>query len=259
MDISTDLILIILPFYVFSTMSFKGQRKTAVIALFFVRIVVIIPAIYRLKSMDTASFKSGKDLSWTIVPFLIYTCLHMNLSIICCTIPCVRPFLRSLESGFMDAGLRKTSSPRYASSIANGDHSRVLATLNGWNSKQPSPITRSFGPSTQQATTLQASTIGTLDTTTDPVEEAISYLEVPTKALGQVEDDLIAFLKGLRPDFHDYESFVTRSVPQIDGPSRSRLDALLEAEQALKNNPEARMSIVKTVGYKVQSEQWPER
>jgi hypothetical protein len=166
----------------------------------------------------------------------------------------------------MDAGVRKTSSPLYTTTVANGDQTKVLGTVHTWRTRQNSPITATFGPSTQQATTLQASAIDVLGTATDPAEKLTelptdgttfsSYIEVPSEAQGHEDDDPIAFLKGLRPDFHDYESFVTRSIPQVDGPSRSRSDASWEAEQALKNNPDAKMSIIKTVGYTVHSEPW---
>jgi hypothetical protein len=80
------------------------------------------------------AFETGEmDFTWTCVPFEIWTTIAMHCSIITASIPCVRPFLRSLESGLLDSSMRKH--PRLQSVEGEQEKTYALTTLTGWSAR----------------------------------------------------------------------------------------------------------------------------
>jgi hypothetical protein len=243
LDILSDLFLVVMPGYWFSTLRFQGHGRGTVVAVFVVRIVVLVPAALRLKYIDAASFNSGANLTWTIVPFLIYTTLHMNLSIICASIPCVRPFLRQLESGIMDASVRKH---RYLETLKAQETLQsggiMLATLGTWaakliNVESSSSVGGETHGSTARVNSMADGTVGS------------------EKMIIEERDDPVEFIKGLRPDFTDYEGVVTSAHAFTNESRRGRAVESSEEEVLRNNCPNGRMSITKTIEYRVKSEQ----
>jgi hypothetical protein len=130
-DIVTDLFLVALPIYIFGTMNFQKSGRWTVIGVFSVRIFTIIPSIMRMLNIKPAFGNEGSDFTWTCVPFEIWTAIALHCSIITASVPCVRPFLRSLESGLLDSSMRRH--PRLQSIEDEADKNLALTTISGWS------------------------------------------------------------------------------------------------------------------------------
>lgn len=105
----------------------------AVIGVFSFRGITIIASAIRLATIELAFNNHETDFTWTCVSFEIWTTIAMHCSIITASIPCVRPFLRSLESGLLDSSMRKH--PRLQSLGDEQDKSFALTTLTGWSAR----------------------------------------------------------------------------------------------------------------------------
>jgi hypothetical protein len=104
MDILTDLIIIATPtIIVWNVRISRGQRFT-VIGVFGSRLAVCICSALLLASLP--AFAKSSDRSWEAVTPQTWKQIGQCLSIITACIPCMRPFLVSLESGFMDSSMQ---------------------------------------------------------------------------------------------------------------------------------------------------------
>lgn len=251
-DIITDVILVILTAYVFSKFPFEGQCRTTIVLVVCTRILVIVPAIHRIQYINPASFNSGVDLSWTMTGFLLYSSAHMNTSIILATVTCVWPFLSRLDSCLSDTKIPQHIALRSNQPDQGSYQSDGLKILNTWTAKLISAKEASLELITRQGRVVRGSTIDSLDQKTDSFDQPFS--------LSMKEDDRyedpIKFVKGLRPDFTDYEGIVTGASQFVEGPLRSRSSASWEEETARRGNPEGKMCITKTIGYGVKSQKW---
>lgn len=70
-------------------------------------------------------------------------------------------------------------------------------------------------------------------------------------------DDVATFAKALRPDFTDYQSTIIGTSHNIEGPDRMKSSASIEEEADFARiSNGGRMSIIKTMGYNVKTEDW---
>jgi hypothetical protein len=103
-DILTDLIIVATPaIIVWNVRISRGQRCT-VIGVFASRLAVCICSALFLASLP--AFVHSSDRSWDAVTPQTWKQVIQCLSIITACVPCMRPFLASLESGFMDSSMR---------------------------------------------------------------------------------------------------------------------------------------------------------
>jgi hypothetical protein len=103
-DILTDLIIVATPaIIVWNVRISRGQRYT-VIGVFSSRLSVCICSALLLASVP--AFVKSSDRSWEAVTPQTWRQVVQCLSIITACIPCMRPFLASLESGFMDSSMQ---------------------------------------------------------------------------------------------------------------------------------------------------------
>lgn len=121
-DILTDLFVTLLPAYVIWNVQIPFRKRVTVIAVFASRLVVPILAAVRLSTLPNY-LNSTNNKSWEAVTPQSWTQVVMCVSIITACIPCLKPFLESLESGFMDMSMAQRSGATYGgASSGSGRH-----------------------------------------------------------------------------------------------------------------------------------------
>lgn len=130
-DMATDLALVALPVYLFGNLKYQRSGRATIITVFSLRALIIIPDIMRLLSIHAAFEVEGADITWSSVPFQIWTTVALHYSVISASIPCVRPLLRNLESGLLNVSMQKH--PRLQGSGEDGGKSFMLMTLSHWS------------------------------------------------------------------------------------------------------------------------------
>jgi hypothetical protein len=131
-DMISDLLLVALPIYLFAGLNYSGSSRWTIITVFSMRAFIIIPSTLRLLAIsDAFNFGSRGDASWNFVPYEVWTTVVVHFSVISASIPCVRPLLRSLESGLYDVSLKVH--PRLARASEDVEKNFMLMTLSGWS------------------------------------------------------------------------------------------------------------------------------
>jgi hypothetical protein len=110
-DILTDLSVIILPALVIWNVQIPARERWTVFAVFASRLVVVICTAVRLSTLP--KYFGTSDQSWAAVSPQTWIQVIQCLSIITTCIPCLKPFLESLESGFMDISMKGIVGPTY--------------------------------------------------------------------------------------------------------------------------------------------------
>jgi hypothetical protein len=139
-DILTDLIVIVTPAVIVWNVQISRRQRFTVIGVFSSRLAVCICSALLLASLPT--FLKSRDRSWEAVRPQTWRQVVQCLSIITACIPCLRPFLASLESGFMDSSMQGVIGRTYG-----GDSSERGGKKKGPNS---SPLT-SFAAGSHRA------------------------------------------------------------------------------------------------------------
>ncbi|KAI9843987.1 MAG: hypothetical protein M1838_002393 [Thelocarpon superellum] len=129
-NIVTDLMIIALPAAIIWSVLITRKQRMTVIFVFGIRITLCALTIAQLMSLGP--LLSSADQTWENVNPSLWNQGVMNWSIITACIPCLRPFLASLQSGLLDTAMhdRKTSpAESYAlHSIKTSYHSRGFGT-----------------------------------------------------------------------------------------------------------------------------------
>ncbi|RMZ79728.1 hypothetical protein DV738_g3257, partial [Chaetothyriales sp. CBS 135597] len=110
-DMISDLIVILLPAYVIWQVQISARKRLVIIAVFATRISVVICSLIRIPPLTR--YVNSSDRSWHAVAPQTWLQVIQCLSITTACLPCLKPFLAALESGFMDLSLRKTRSDGY--------------------------------------------------------------------------------------------------------------------------------------------------
>jgi hypothetical protein len=139
-DIATDLMVTLLPAYVIWNVQIPLRKRIAVIAVFGSRILSILFMALRTAYLSQY-LNTPTDRSWEATTPQTWTQIVQCIAIITACIPCLKPFLESLESGFMDLSLTHHTGATYgnASSGSNG-HRGATASKSGISSKNKSNI-----------------------------------------------------------------------------------------------------------------------
>jgi hypothetical protein len=131
-DMLTDLLLVALPVYLFARLNYSGSGRITVLTVFSMRALILVPSILRFVAVPAAfNMGPGGDASWNAVPYLTWESVVIHYSVISASIPCVRPFLRSLESGLYDVSLKVH--PRLARNSNDAEKNYALMTLGPWS------------------------------------------------------------------------------------------------------------------------------
>ncbi|RMZ84072.1 hypothetical protein DV737_g1397, partial [Chaetothyriales sp. CBS 132003] len=123
-DIISDLLVILLPAYVIWQVQISLKKRLAIISVFSIRMSVIMCSIIRIPTLTR--YVSSTDRSWHAVGPQTWIQIIQCLSIITACVPCLKPFLEALESGFMDPSLGKIRGDTYrarSSGLGTGDTS----------------------------------------------------------------------------------------------------------------------------------------
>jgi hypothetical protein len=200
-DIATDVFLVGLPTYIFGTLQFQKAGKWTVVGVFSTRALIIIPSVFRMLSIRPAFETDSPDFTWNCVNFQIWTTIAMHLSIITASTPCIRPFLRSLESGLLDSSMKKH--PRLQLDNGEQDKSFALTTISGWSASRLLDNRRRGSASNSQNTVRRSILCGGDRSRGSDQEEAM--------------DEDHEFARQLRPDWSEHKTNIqsTRTFPQF--------------------------------------------
>lgn len=121
-DILTDLLVTLLPAYVIWSVQIPLRKRITVIAVFASRLLVPLLAALRLASLPHYLDRED-NRSWEAVTPQTWLQIVQCVSIITACIPCLKPFLESLESGFMDMSMATHTGATYGgASSGSGNH-----------------------------------------------------------------------------------------------------------------------------------------
>ncbi|KAF1955370.1 hypothetical protein CC80DRAFT_594523 [Byssothecium circinans] len=105
-DILTDLLLILLPVHIVSTLQLQTRKKIFVIAIFALRILLVALSILRLVYFRFRSSQTT-DRFFDTVPRFIFTQAHAALAVVIACSPALKPFLENLGAGMSSDSLAK--------------------------------------------------------------------------------------------------------------------------------------------------------
>ena len=142
-DILTDLAIVLMPVVIVWNVQISLHQRFTVIGVFACRLAVCVCSALRLSSLP-AYFHSA-DKSWEAVTPQTWTQVVQCLSIITACIPCLRSFLASLQSGFMDSSVKGVLGTTYGAGSLQGS---ALENANGTRTRS-FPLT-SFAPGGRQ-------------------------------------------------------------------------------------------------------------
>ncbi|ERF74097.1 hypothetical protein EPUS_06366 [Endocarpon pusillum Z07020] len=103
-DILSDIVIIVTPTIIVWNVQISRAQRFTVIGVFGSRLAVCTCSALLLASIP--EFIKSSDRSWEAVTPQIWRQVVQCLSLITACIPCLRPFLASLESGFIDSSMR---------------------------------------------------------------------------------------------------------------------------------------------------------
>lgn len=129
-NVSTDVALILLPFFLMRNVQVAFHKKLMVVVLFGSRIIV--PAFAIAGAVATVDYwqASPSDPTWQAVNGALWSQAVINLSIITACIPCIKRFLAELSTGMMTVNISEPMelTMKNVSSSGGGD---PTSTRNG--------------------------------------------------------------------------------------------------------------------------------
>ncbi len=117
-DILSDIVIIVTPTIIVWNVQISRAQRFTVISVFGSRLAVCTCSALLLASIP--EFLNSPDRSWEAVTPQIWRQVVQCLSIITACIPCLRPFLASLESGFIDSSMRGVIGKTYGGGSGQG-------------------------------------------------------------------------------------------------------------------------------------------
>ncbi|KPI39142.1 uncharacterized protein AB675_4537 [Cyphellophora attinorum] len=146
LDIASDLVLILLPIYLFRSLQMRLLRKLIVMAAFGCRVFVVILAIVRLVYLNI-TFKASPPAEQTFnaIPYQICTQVQQALAVMVAAAPALKAFLDKTSSGMFAVSLSVFTGTTY------GKDSYIISNL---NSSSAGSATRSRHRSTVVTSTV---------------------------------------------------------------------------------------------------------
>ncbi|KAI9046858.1 hypothetical protein LZ554_008937 [Drepanopeziza brunnea f. sp. 'monogermtubi'] len=126
MNIFTDIVLIILPMPALSTLQLPPKQKFGLILIFALGGLVCVVSVLRLHSLYIASLSN--DMTWDNVESSIWSNIEVAVSIICASLPTLRPLLQSRQLPGSFPSANSLSEPKSSSTLMKGDDGKYLAT-----------------------------------------------------------------------------------------------------------------------------------
>jgi hypothetical protein len=138
------------------------KNKFAVTLAFSCRVPIIPVAILRFTTLYSNS--DSRDYTWDIVLAVVMTQVEMHFSLIASTIPCLRPFLKALDTGYLATQAaqvdRSIIDPGMESSVALKSKGSTNDPGSNRNSDVRNSRTTSYRNSLQSRTTTCTHTPG---------------------------------------------------------------------------------------------------
>ncbi|KAF2436424.1 hypothetical protein EJ08DRAFT_691592 [Tothia fuscella] len=98
-DVVLELALISLPIYLVMPLQMNLRDKSIVLLAFSCRIPIMPLAVLRLVSLS--GLHRSSDYPWDVILATVYAQIEMHYSLIAASIPCLRPFLKAWNTGYM--------------------------------------------------------------------------------------------------------------------------------------------------------------
>ncbi|KAI1268034.1 hypothetical protein F5Y18DRAFT_277060 [Xylariaceae sp. FL1019] len=102
-NITTEVILLILPLTIVWGLQIRPQKKAVVLGLFWTRILVPVAIGFHLDALSRYLFKG--DPTWNYLLPSLWNQVVVHTSIMTACIPAMKPFLDSLQSSLLDSGV----------------------------------------------------------------------------------------------------------------------------------------------------------
>jgi hypothetical protein len=112
----------------------QPKDKLRVISGFAARLVVAVPVVIRLVSLQNSS--DAHDFTWSFTMPALWAQLEMHLSIIAATIPCLRIFLKSFNTGYFGMTLEQLD-PTGTVLATKGDSFNMSKLKSGGSDSNP--------------------------------------------------------------------------------------------------------------------------
>ncbi|GAD96875.1 conserved hypothetical protein [Paecilomyces variotii No. 5] len=113
LDIITEIAIMSLPAFIVWNVQITRRQRWTVIGVFCSRLSVCISMAFMLSTLRP--YLEPGDQTWDEVSPQIWIQTTQALSLTTACIPCLRPFLASLESGFLDSTMRSHVNKTYGS------------------------------------------------------------------------------------------------------------------------------------------------
>jgi hypothetical protein len=94
-----EMALLFLPIYLVWDLQMSNWLKAMVLSAFAFRIPIIPLAIARIQNLNMAG--NSTDYTFDVVLAVVFSQVEMHYSLIAATIPCARPFLKALNTGYL--------------------------------------------------------------------------------------------------------------------------------------------------------------
>ena len=129
-----EILLTGLSFILVWGLQMQPKDKFRVIAGFAARLIVAVPVIVRLVSLQDNS--NARDFTWAFTMPALWAQLEMHLSIIAATIPCLRIFLKSFNTGYFGMALEQLD-PTGTVLATKGDSYNLSKLKSGGSDSNP--------------------------------------------------------------------------------------------------------------------------
>ncbi|KAL9010554.1 MAG: hypothetical protein Q9173_004521 [Seirophora scorigena] len=134
LNLITEAALLILPLVIVWNIQTQRKKKAIIVSCFASRIVVFAAVIVQLSYTSRA--RRTADATFDTWPVVLSAQIVQSISIITACVPCLKPFLESLESGMMRVDLRARSHGHYG----YGSHNLTNLSSKSSGKKEKSPL-----------------------------------------------------------------------------------------------------------------------
>jgi len=176
-NILTDLVLMAFPAIVVSSLKLPLRKKIAVTFAFSFRILAIGCTVFRLVELPQKSFRHATNITLESWLFTIATELDVFFSVFATCVPQLRPFMESVQSGYLGGAIHECEPQASRESHTAGEPLTMRKT-GSW----PSPG-QPVGLETQNSVLSYASAMSTRDAN-DSID-LFSHRQVRPTSMGQ--------------------------------------------------------------------------
>ncbi|KAH7309754.1 hypothetical protein B0I35DRAFT_515158 [Stachybotrys elegans] len=113
LTILTDVLILALPFYIFLRLKMARGAKIALCGIFAIGLLVPIVAIVRLVNIYNILYNGERSVHYSLA--YVWTAVEVNLAVICCSMPSLRPLFSRWFPKLFDLSQDKSSGEVYGS------------------------------------------------------------------------------------------------------------------------------------------------